>query len=125
SRVRPSSMPRPARRIGTTIGLGLDSLVPVIVVTGVSIWIGATATLRVASYASRVTSSSASWRNTEEWVARSRSTDSLWATSGWSISRTRMARIYRTTQVPRDPARLREGKNDQALRGLPAQDSWT
>ena len=48
-RVRPSSIPSPARRIGTTIGLGLLSLVPVIMVTGVSISTGATATLRVAS----------------------------------------------------------------------------
>ena len=42
-------MPSPARRIGTTIGLGFVSRVPVMVVTGVSISTGATATLRVAS----------------------------------------------------------------------------
>lgn len=43
-------MPRPARRIGTTIGLGLASLTPPTVsVTGVWIRASATATLRVAS----------------------------------------------------------------------------
>jgi hypothetical protein len=45
----PSSMPRPARRIGTTSGRGSSMRTPMVVVTGVWISIGATRTLRVAS----------------------------------------------------------------------------
>ena len=37
SRIIPSSMPRPARRIGTTSGFGADSRTPVVGATGVSI----------------------------------------------------------------------------------------
>ncbi len=51
----PSSMPRPARRIGTTIGRGSLMRTPTVVVTGVVISCGETRTLRVASYASSVT----------------------------------------------------------------------
>ena len=42
-------MPRPARKIGTTIGRGSEILTPVVVVTGVLISIGVTLTFRVAS----------------------------------------------------------------------------
>ena len=56
----PSSIPRPARRIGTTIGRGSLIFTPWVVVTGVWISMGSTRTLRVASYASSVTSSSVS-----------------------------------------------------------------
>ena len=45
----PSSMPSPARRIGTMSGLGLLSLMPVVGATGVSISNGSTRTSRVAS----------------------------------------------------------------------------
>ncbi len=45
----PSSIPRPARRIGTTIGRGVASLTPVAEATGVSIATSRTATSRVAS----------------------------------------------------------------------------
>lgn len=70
-------MPRPARRIGTTIGRGSEIFTPVVVVTGVVISIGLTFTLRVASYASSVTSSSVSCRKTGDGVRASRSTESL------------------------------------------------
>ena len=53
---------------------------------------GTVRTSRVASYASSVTSSSASRRNVGESVRSSRSVVSLWATSGWSATWTRMAR---------------------------------
>ncbi len=56
----PSSIPSPARRIGTTSGRGSLMRRPVVVVTGVRISTGSVRTARVASYASRVTSSSAS-----------------------------------------------------------------
>jgi len=45
----PSSMPRPARRIGTTIGRGFASSVPIVAATGVSISTSCTRTSRVAS----------------------------------------------------------------------------
>ena len=51
-------------------------------VTGVRISTGSTRTLRVASYASSVTSSSVSWRNTGDEVRSSRRTVSLWVMSG-------------------------------------------
>ena len=56
----PSSIPRPARRIGTTSGLGAARRMPVVGATGVVMSYGSTRTSRVASYASSVTSSSAS-----------------------------------------------------------------
>ena len=64
----PSSMPSPARRIGTTSGLGVASLVPSVGATGVTMLIGSVRTSLVASYASKVTSSSASRRNVGESV---------------------------------------------------------
>ena len=87
SRVMPSSMPRPARRIGTTSGRGGDSLTPADSISGVSTMHAVTRTSRVASYASSVTSSSVSRRKVGESVALLRSTVSLWATSGWSTMR--------------------------------------
>jgi hypothetical protein len=81
-RIIPSSMPRPARRIGTTSGFGLASLVPRASETGVRTVTVSTRTSRVASYASSVTSSSASLRNVGESVLSSRSVVSLCATSG-------------------------------------------
>jgi hypothetical protein len=45
----PSSMPRPARRIGTTSGFGSLISVPIVSVTGVWMVIGCTRTERVAS----------------------------------------------------------------------------
>ena len=82
----PSSMPSPARRIGTTRGRGLAIARPVVRVTGVSISTCSVRTFRVASYASRVTSSSVSWRNTGEVVFLSRRTESLWVMRGWSAT---------------------------------------
>ena len=50
SRVMPSSMPMPARRIGTISGLGAASLTPWAGATGVwTVDLGATRTSRVAS----------------------------------------------------------------------------
>ena len=49
SRIIPSSIPSPARRIGTTSGFGAASLTPVVGATGVTISYGATRTSRVAS----------------------------------------------------------------------------
>ena len=45
----PSSMPRPARRMGTTSGRGSAMATPMVVVTGVWISFGVTRTLRVPS----------------------------------------------------------------------------
>jgi hypothetical protein len=45
----PSSIPSPARRIGTTMGLGSLRRTPVVVVTGVRISFGSVRTCRVAS----------------------------------------------------------------------------
>jgi hypothetical protein len=45
----PSSIPSPARRIGTTIGRGSEIFTPMVLVTGVVISTGETLTLRVAS----------------------------------------------------------------------------
>ncbi len=82
----PSSMPRPARRMGTTRGRGSARRTPTVVVTGVSISCGSTRTSRVASYARSVTSSSTRSRNVEDVVSLFRRTVSLWATSGWSAT---------------------------------------
>ena len=60
SLVMPSSIPSPARRIGTTSGRGSLIFTPIVSVTGVVIRTGATRTFRVASYANSVTSSSVS-----------------------------------------------------------------
>ena len=49
SRIIPSSIPSPARRIGTTSGLGAASLTPVVGATGVTMSTGSTRTSRVAS----------------------------------------------------------------------------
>jgi putative tRNA adenosine deaminase-associated protein len=49
SRTMPSSMPRPARRIGTTSGFGADSRTPWAGATGVRTSVGSTRTSRVAS----------------------------------------------------------------------------
>ena len=49
SLVMPSSMPSPARRIGTTSGVGLVNAVPMVVLTGVSMVTGSVRTSRVAS----------------------------------------------------------------------------
>ena len=48
-RVMPSSMPRPARRTGTTIGRGSESFRPTVGATGVWMGVSVTATSRVAS----------------------------------------------------------------------------
>jgi hypothetical protein len=45
----PSSIPSPARRIGTTSGRGWLRVTPMVVVTGVWISTGSTRTARVAS----------------------------------------------------------------------------
>ncbi len=47
--VIPSSMPRPALRIGTMIGLGFESFTPWVVVTGVSMVIASVLMSLVAS----------------------------------------------------------------------------
>ena len=86
----PSSMPRPARRIGTSSGRGVASLMPRAVVTGVSTSTSSTRTSRVASYARSVTSSSTRRRNVGESVRLSRSVVSLCEMSGWSATMTRM-----------------------------------
>lgn len=49
SRTMPSSMPRPARRIGTTSGRGWESLTPVVRETGVWMSTCSVRTSRVAS----------------------------------------------------------------------------
>ncbi len=49
SRTMPSSMPSPARRIGTTRGRGWESRTPVVAVTGVSMSTCSVRTSRVAS----------------------------------------------------------------------------
>ncbi len=77
SRDMPSSMPRPARRIGTTKGRGFDSRTPMVFWIGVSISTGSTRTASVASYARSITSSSTRRRNVGESVLRSRSRLSL------------------------------------------------
>ena len=82
-RVMPSSMPRPARKTGTTIGRGRFKCLPVILQIGVSISRSLTSKLRVASYASRVTNSETNSRKMLEGVFLSRKTVSLWSTSGW------------------------------------------
>ena len=84
SRVIPSSIPRPARRTGTTSGTGVPRWHAGGVATGVVTSTGTTRTSRVASYARSVTSSSASRRNVGDGVRSSLSAVSLWATSGWS-----------------------------------------
>ena len=48
-RIMPSSMPSPARRIGTTSGFGVARWMPVVAATGVSMSKGAMRTSRVAS----------------------------------------------------------------------------
>ncbi|MPN24474.1 hypothetical protein SDC9_171873 [bioreactor metagenome] len=78
----PPSMPRPARRIGTTSGSGVVNRTPRASWIGVRTVHGSTRTLRVASYANRVTSSSVSWRKTGDAVEESRSRVSLCATRG-------------------------------------------
>ncbi len=78
----PSSMPMPARRIGTMSGTGRDSRTPGERATGVDTLTSSTRMPRVASYASSVTNSSASRRNVAESVFSSRSAVSLCATSG-------------------------------------------
>ena len=92
SRVIPDSMPMPARSTGTISGLGSLSRRPVATPTGVVTETSATRISRVASYASRVTSSSVRMRKVAVSVLSSRSRVSLWVTSGWSASRVRMAR---------------------------------
>ena len=54
----PSSIPKPARKMGTTTGRGSANTNPVVAVTGVLMEIDVVRTSRVASYASRVTNSS-------------------------------------------------------------------
>ncbi len=49
SRIMPSSIPSPARRIGTTSGLGEASRMPVVGATGVVISTASVRTSRVAS----------------------------------------------------------------------------
>ena len=49
SRIIPSSMPSPARRMGTTRGRGVASRIPVVGATGVTMSAGSTRTSRVAS----------------------------------------------------------------------------
>ena len=73
----PSSIPRPARRIGTMSGTGWLMRTPVVVVTGVSISMFSTRTSRVASYANRVISSSTSSLKVGGGVRLSRRTVSL------------------------------------------------
>ena len=82
SRVMPSSIPSPARRMGTTIGRGWASFTPTQSVIGVRTVCGVTRTSRVASYASRVTSSSVRCRKVGESVRSSRRAVSLCATRG-------------------------------------------
>jgi hypothetical protein len=82
SLVMPSSMPIPARRTGTTSGTGRASLTPLASATGVCTVSGCTRMPRVASYASRVTSSSVSRRNNGASVRESRKVVSLCAISG-------------------------------------------
>ena len=89
SRVIPSSMPRPARRTGTTSGSGFASRQPVAGATGVVTSNGSVRICRVPSYARRVTSSSVSRRKVGESVRSSRRVVSLWATRGWSTTRVR------------------------------------
>ena len=86
----PLSMPSPARRMGTTMGRGSAISTPVVSATGVVMVTGCTRSESVASYARSVTSSSASSRNVAEEVSSRRSRVSLWATSGWSMTRVRM-----------------------------------
>src|SRR5829696_3957650 len=86
NRVIPSSIPSPARRMGTTSGRGDDSLTPSAGATGVCTVTGVTRTWRVASYASSVTSSSVSRRKVGKLVVASRNAVSLCATRGWSTT---------------------------------------
>ena len=84
--VMPSSIPKPARRIGTTTGVGFDISTPFIGATGVLICFGLTLISRVASYERSVTNSSTRWRNVGESVFSSRSTVNLCAIKGWSAT---------------------------------------
>src|SRR5665648_145534 len=93
-RIMPASMPRPARRMGTTIGLGSAMCVPMVDAIGVTTSRCSVRTSRVASYASSVTSSSTSRRNVAWGVFSSRSTVSLWEMSGWSATCRRMGAPY-------------------------------
>src|SRR5215469_243735 len=112
SRVIPSSMPMPARSTGTISGLGSLSRAVTATPTGVVTETSQTRISRVASYASKVTSSSVKMRKVAVSVLASRSRESLWMTSGWSASRVRMvakpSRFGLAALVPAWPQRAGE-----------------
>ena len=80
----PSTMPSPARRIGTSVSFFPETWRPVIRSSGVSISTGSVGRSLVASYAMSMAISLTSCLKSRVLVSRSRRMESLCWMSGWS-----------------------------------------
>src|ERR1041385_393626 len=89
----PSSMPRPARRIGTST-IGFARIAPVDERSGVSISISSVFQLREASTKRKTDNSWRCCRKVSGVVCFARKIDRLAATSGWSLTRTLSVALF-------------------------------
>ena len=79
----PSTMPSPARRIGTRVSFLPETWRPVVRSSGVSISTGSVGRSLVTSYAISIEISLTSCLKSRVLVSRSRRIESLWTISGW------------------------------------------